>query len=266
MPRWPDPRTPARRAVRLVALVLLALVAAACRTTVTVAVDVDPDGAGTVTVTVVLDREAAAQLGDPKGVALDDLRTAGWRVEDPVATGDGGVRFRVARPFASPDQLADVLAEVGGADGVFRGTRLAVDDGTASTSYSFRSGVHLTGDPAQFGDEDLTKVLGGLPLGRTPQELQVMGAAAPGAGTLVVSVDLPGGSPDSNGTVRDGRAGWRYPLTGGSPTDAVIRSSAEDADAGTVALLAGGAALLVAAVVVAVVGLVRTRRGRTEAA
>jgi hypothetical protein len=264
--RRPDRPTPAaRRALGLLAVALVVVLATGCRTVVTVAVDVGRDGAGTVTVTVELDREAATQLGDPKDVVVDDLRTAGWKVADPVASADGSVRFRATRAFSSPAQLTAVLAEVGGVDGVFRGTRLSVDDALTGTTYGFRTGVHLTGDPAQFGDDALTSALGGLPLGRTPAELAAMGATTSSAGTLVVSVDLPGDRPDTNGSVRAGRAVWRYPLTGGTATDAALRSTAVEPDGRTVTMLVVGGGLLVLAVVVGTVGLVRGRRRRAAA-
>lgn len=246
----------------MVVLLLAAVmaVAAGCRTDVAVVIAVDDDGAGVVTVAVTLDAEAAEQLGDPANLALDDLRSTGWEVQDAEALDDGGVSFVGRRAFGSADELAAVLDEVGGADGVFRDTSLAVADGFASRSYSFRTGLELTGDPAQFGDSELTQVLGGLPLGRTPEELTALGADAPDAGTLSVSVDLPGDDPDTNGTVRNGRAAWSYPLTGGTATSTTLSSSSAESDAMTMALVVIGAVLLAAAVIVTVVGLVRTRR------
>ena len=240
-------------------MVVLALVAVGCRTEARVAVDVRADGSGTVTVTVVLDAEAAEQLGDPKAVALDDLRQAGWRVQGPAAA-DGGLRFVALRTFGSPAQLSAVLSEVGGADGVFRDVSLRIDDGTIDTSYRFRARLELTGDPAQFGDPDLTAALGGLPLGRTPEELAASGATATGAATLVVSVRLPGDAPETNGTVRGGRSQWRYDLAPGSPTSATLRADSSVTDTMTLVLFVAGALLLVAALVVLVVGLVRARR------
>jgi hypothetical protein len=245
-----------------VVLVMLGA-AVGCRTDVGVAVAVRPDGSGTVTVTVTLDREAAAQLGDPASVSVADLRLAGWRVDDPVRAADGGLRFRAVRPFGSPAQLEKVLTEVGGSDGVFRKVDLSIDDGLAATSYRFRGGLELSGDPAQFSDPELTKVLGGLPLGRTPEELRALGADRAAAGRLTVSVDLPGGSPDTNGTVRAGRAVWAYPLTGGRATSTVLRSEASATDGRTVTLVVVGVGLLLVAVVLVVVGLVRTRRRPT---
>jgi hypothetical protein len=236
------------------------MVLAGCRTAARVGVDVRPDGSGTVTVSVVLDAQAAAQLGDPTTtVPLGDLRDAGWTVEAPAKDGDG-LRFSGTRAFTSPAQLPEVLAEVGGKDGVFRGVRLTVDDSAVGTSYSFRSQVVLSGDPSQFSDPDLTKAVGGFALGRSADELTASGATAPGAATLVVSVRLPGDAPETNGTVRGGRAEWRFPISGGTKTAATLRTSSSETDSQVVVLFAVGAGLLVLALIVLVIGLVRTRR------
>jgi hypothetical protein len=241
----------------LVAL-LLAVVAAACRTDVDVHVQVEPDGSGRVTVTVDLDAEAAAQLGDPAGLSFEDMTSAGWEVEAPAAR-DGGLRIVAVRPFATPEQLAGVLDEVGGADGVFSGTSLVLGDGFATSSTSFRTDLSLSGDPAQLSDEQLTQVLGGLPLGRTPEELAALGADRPDAATLTVRVSLPGGVDTTNGDIDDGDATWSAPMTGGTATDESLTASADERRTSTLVLAGAGAALVVAAIAVAVVGLTRRR-------
>jgi hypothetical protein len=234
----------------------LAVVAAACRTEVDVQVQVQPDGSGRVVVTVDLDAEAAAQLGDPAGLSFEDMTSAGWEVEAPAAR-DGGLRIVAVRPFASPEALATVLDEIGGVDGVFSDTSLELADGFASSSVSFRTDLALSGDPAQLSDEQLTQVLGGLPLGRTPEELAALGADSPDAATLTVRVSLPGGVDDSNGEVEDGTASWSAPMTGGTATDEQLTATAEERRTSTLVLGGAGAALVVAAIVVAIVGLTR---------
>lgn len=250
-----------RRPLRWLASGALVLVLAGCRTEVVVGVDVRPDGSGTVTVTATLDAEAATQLGDPAQLSFQDLATAGWTAAPAEPVDGGGLRIQVRRRFASPDGLASVLAEVGGRDGVLRDVGLDVTDALASTDYRFRADIRVTGDPAQFGDPDLTAALGGLALGRTPEELAALGTADADAATLTLSVRLPGDAPDTNGTLRSGRAEWTVPLTGGTATSEDARSASSVAKARTRALLGAAAVLLVLALVVLVVGLVRTRRG-----
>lgn len=233
----------------------LVLAASACRTDVDVHVRVRPDGAGTVTVTADLDAEAADQVGDPANLALGDLTEAGWDLDGPTVD-DGGLRVVAVRPFSSPDQLADVLDEVGGS-AVFSDTSLELTDGFATSSTTFRTTVELTGDPAQFSDEGLAQLLDGLALGRTPEELAELGVDAEGAATLRVRVSLPGGVDESNGTVDDGVASWSAPMTGGSATSTDLTASSSERRNTTLVLAGLGVALLVGAAAVAVVGLRR---------
>ena len=254
-----------RRLRLLLLLALAGLLLAACRVDATVGIVVEEDGSGTATVTVVLDREAAQRLGDPTtAVRLDDLRAAGWTVEDPATDADSGaLSYRAQREFASPDQLASVLAEVGGGDGtttgVFRDVELGLTNGFGSTSYEFSSGVELTGSLEQFSDADLTAALGGLPLARTPEELAVEIGTDPATTELDVRVVLPGVIGDSNGKVDGSAATWVLPLAGGTPTTATMTASSAVTERTPVLLVALGAMASVLALVTLVVGLVRRR-------
>ena len=240
--------------------VLAAVVVVGCRTDVTVDIDVASDGSGTVTATAVLDAEAAGQVGAAENVKFDDLASAGWTVAEPTTVEGGAVRLRVSRRFGSPEQLPVVLAEIGGTDGVFRDVGLSIDDGFATTETKFTARVELTGTPEQFSDPQLTAALGNLTFGRTPEELEALGINAPGAASLDVRVKLPNPPPDTNGKVVGDRATWSFPLTGGTPTSQSLQASTTDRDATTLFLVAGGVALIVIGLAVAVVGLVRSRR------
>lgn len=212
--RPPVASAPVRRLVLLLLLPVLGVLAA-CQAKATVAVDVQPDGAGTVTVTVALDKEATTRLGDPKAaLATGDLSAAGWKVSDPVTTA-GAATFKVVRPFGSPAELADVLDEVGGKGGVFRGTKLTVGNSFASTTYDFRTTVSLTGSLDQLSDPQVAAALGNLPLGRTAEELVAEGATTKGAATLTLAVELPGADP----------ATWTRSASGGRPSTVTAQTS-----------------------------------------
>lgn len=240
------------------ALLVLVVVSSGCRTDVDVAVAVRDGGSGTVTVTVDLDAAAAKALGDPHDLALDDLSAAGWRLRGPTAR-RGGLRVVAVRAFASPLQLAAVLDEVGGRNGVFRGTTLRLEDGFAASSTTFRTRVHLEGDLSELSDPQLTAVLGGLPLGRTPEELAAAGVGSSATGRLTVRVGLPGGVDATNGTLSHGVARWSAPIAGSKATDEVLTASSNDRRLGTLVVTVGGLALVVVAAVVAVTAL-RSRR------
>jgi len=253
------------RRLRLFLLLAIASVLlASCRVDTAVGIAVEPNGSGTITVTVVLDRDAAQRLGDPAtAVRLDDLRAAGWAVEDPAADADSGeLTYRASRSFASPGQLAGVLAEIGGGDGtssgVFRDVTLGVVDGFGSTEYSFSSGLELSGSLEQFSDAELTAALGGLPLARTPEELAAETGAAPDTIGLELRVALPGQIDDSNGEVNGTEVSWTYPLSG-APTSTTLTASSSVSERSPVLFLGVGAAALVLALAAAGVGLVRRR-------
>lgn len=259
MPPRPTSSPSLRARSALLALCVVAVaVLAGCRTEARVHVAVGEDGSGTVTVTVTIDREAADQLGDPSAVALDDLRQAGWRATD-ARPHEGGLRWVLRRNFSSPEDLSTVLGEVGGAAGVFRGVRLTVTDGLASTKYHFRTRVELSGSLDQFSDPELADALGGVPVGWIPEELALVGADRAEAGRLVLTVELPGGKPATDGEVVGGLSRWEYPITGGRPTSEVATASSTNGSALPWVLAGIGVVLLGGAVVVAAASWLRNR-------
>ena len=272
------------------------MVLAGCQVDSQVAIRVNEGGSGTVTVTVHLDAEAAERLGDPAtSVQLSDLVAAGWVADSPKTDTSGptkgGVTLVVRRKFGSPDELALVLGEIGGTPGetgspaVFSDVQLKLTDGFASTDYSFSSALSLTGSLEQFSDPELTAALGGLPLARTPEELQAEGLTAASAATLKVSVQLPGTLEQSTGKISAGSvttgsaqggkvqggkvqggkvqgesASWEFPLSGGTASSATMTAESSDTQALPFRLLIAAAALLVLAGVFLTVGLLRRRR------
>lgn len=254
-----------RRLVLVVLGFILVAVPTACRLRADVLIDVDPDGAGEVTVSVVLDRDAATKIGDPKkAVKVDDLRAAGWKVAEPmVDPGSGEVTLKAVRSFASPGELEAVMTEIGGNSvdppGIFSKVKLDIDNGFASTQYTLRANVELSGSLEQFSDPALKEALGGLPLGRTPEQLKAEGGSGDSA-TLRVTLSLPGGKTTSNGTSVGDRVRWDFPLDSGMTTSKGLSATAADSQSGVLVLIGLGGVLVVMAVALAGVGLKRSRR------
>lgn len=241
----------ARRAVlALVTLILSCAVLGACRVDTRVDVDVTENGSGTVTAIVTLDPEAAGQLGDPSKVLTNDLTDAGWQVEAPATDPGGAVTFVARRPFASPEELPAVLDEIAGAGSFIREPSLSATSGQLSTDYAFSGRLVSSGDVGALSDPDLTKVLDGLAVGRTPEELQQLGAADPNAATLTLQVALPGAEPQR----------WSVPVTGGQTAEVAMSATSSQLSTSRLIPLVLGVALIVLAAVVAVVALVRRRR------
>lgn len=243
-------------------ILVLVVLASACRVEADVRIEVDEDGSGTVTVTVILDEAAAAMAGDVSRIRTQDLLDAGWQVEEPRDNAAGSVALQAFREVSSPEQLAAVLDEVGGIEGIFHDVELAIEQEFGGARYGFSARVELTGDPAQFSDPAVAESLGGLPLGRTPEELSAAGADDPEAFTLGVEVALPGGRPNSNGEVSDtGRweSRWEFPASGGEPTSAELSASSQLADSSRGMLLWGGGVVAVLGTAAGIAALVLRR-------
>ena len=238
-------RPPLGRALGAVVLAAIVLLVGGCRLSADVLVRVDPDGSGEVTVTLVLDREAAERLGPADQLDVEDLELRGWRVDAPVI-GDDGLTVVARRPFAAPEDLAPLLEDITGPDGPLGDVQLRVESSQLGTEYQLAGALTSTGDPAVVSDPELTALLGGLPLGRTPEELAAVGADRPDAATLTLRVVLPGAD----------EAQWSVPLTGGQPASVVVDESSNVLSTTRIVGLLAVVGLLVAAVVVAL----RSRR------
>lgn len=242
-----------RRAVLLPLSLLLTVPAAGCRTVVTVDVQGEEDGSGEVTVTAELDAEAVTAVGGAEKIVLSDLAEAGWDVAEPGTDDSGALTLEATRSFTDGEELADVLDEIGGNAGgvpegapVFTDTAYEISDGFGSMGYEMTAVVSVTGDLSQFSDPALAEVLGGLPVGLTPEELAALGATEPGAGELVVRLAVPGGGSDE----------VSLDLTGAEPVEAVAQAEGSVPEPAVLALAIGGAVALL-------VGLVLLlRRGR----
>ncbi|MEX0768995.1 MAG: hypothetical protein WD029_11035 [Microthrixaceae bacterium] len=244
------------------------LLLASCQMESVVEIIVEEGGSGTVNVTVRLDAEAAQKLGDPvTAVRLEDLAAAGWSVDAPKQLTEGpkqgGLSFVVRRKFGSPDELALVLAEIGGGpeqpNPVFSDVQLELSDGFAKTNYKFSSVINLTGSLEQFSDADLTAVLGGLPLARTPEELQAEGLRNPEAATLSLRVRMPGKLDESTGRTEGNTAVWEFPMSGGTPSSTNMTSASTATQAAPLRLLIAAIALFVIAGIFGCVGFLRRR-------
>jgi hypothetical protein len=190
---------------RLLPLAALVIVASACEVRSRVQVTVEEDGSGVVEVAVGLDREALAQVPDLDGngtsdvtdlvalVRTDDLEAAGWRVREPDAAGSGMTWIRVSKPFGTPAEANDILAEVSGPSGPLRDMQLSRSTGFASTKLSFTGTADLSGGLEAFGDSGLAQALDGEPLGEDAAQIeQRLGEPLTDAFHLEVVVDLSG--------------------------------------------------------------------------
>jgi hypothetical protein len=155
-------------------LALLGLVAlAGCQVQANVEVKASEDGSGSVTVRVGFDESALNRLGDPQSaLRLDDLAQANWRVTGPKKGKDDGLTWWTAsKPFANPDELKAVLAEVAGPDVVrdVRWDRTETDD---DVTVRLQGTIDLTKGVEAFSDPDVAAALDGDPLGGNVAQIE----------------------------------------------------------------------------------------------
>jgi hypothetical protein len=218
-----------RRLLPLLAVVL-ALVLSACRVEVRAEVAVRDDGTGEVAVTVVADAEAvraAPSLADDFSAA--DATAAGWTVDGPTLTPEGGLVVVARKPFRTIAEAEVVLAEISGPGGPLQSLGLTQERAFAEVETSFTGEGRLDGGLAAFGDSALVAALGGrqpfeVALGDRPLD-EVLG--------ITLTVLLPGevteAAPAGELAADGSAASYRVPVDGTSidlGTTAVQRDEA----------------------------------------
>jgi hypothetical protein len=191
---------------RALPAVLVAVVAAGCQVQTEVTVDMADDGSGTVEVAVGLDEAAMAELPDLDSsgvgdaadltalVRAEDLKATGWTIGEPEASG-GVTWLRATKPFGTPDEAAQILAELTGPEGGLRDFHLGRSRGFGSTKYEFSGTADLSAGIEAFGDAGLAEALDGEPLGEDAAAIELrLGKPLAEMLTLDVVVALPGGT------------------------------------------------------------------------
>lgn len=199
---------------RLVGAALALVLLAGCRVGVTVGVDAEADGTGRVRAVVTLDQEAAGRVPDlADQLRTDDLVAAGWEVDGPRPTEEGGVEVEATKRFRSVGEAAQVVEELSGSDGPFRDFRLRRSRSFLKTRTAFEGTVDLTSGIEAFSDEALQRRLGGSPLGFDPTELERrLGTTLDRIFDFRVIARLPGDTDSNAPTEAANGAVWRPTL------------------------------------------------------
>ncbi len=251
----------------LVLAVVLALVGTACQADVAVEIDVADDGSGVVTAEVVLDAAATEGLADldlDATLPLSDLAQAGWEIEPPMPTDDGGTLVTAQKAFGTPSQLAEVLGDLTGDDGVFQDFALTRTQSFGRVDYLLTGTLEPSGGFDSFGDEELSTALG-----RSLSSIAVSPPyeASPEDIGFTVTATLPGEFQEegSNGAIVEQelsvRGTWMTDLSG-TRTDIALQSARRSTAAQVLRGVAVVAAVLAALVLFAQVLRVFSARRR----
>lgn len=223
-----------------------------CQVRTGVTVTVEDDGSGEVEVEVGLDAEALARVPDldRNGVSdgadlvrlirVDDLTAAGWEVGEVSAPDDetGFVTLAATKPFGTPAEADEILAELTGPDGGLEDLEVTREASFGVTKYGFSGEADLSAGLEAFGDEGLATALDGEPLGEDAAMIeQRLGAPLAEMVRLSIEVALPGGVTEE----------WK-PELGGESVEMSASSTVYDRIAMGLAIVAVGC--LVALVVV----------------
>lgn len=140
-----------------------------------------------------LDDEAADQILDldsQAGLPLIDLNQAGWRITPPTRGEDGITTIGVTKSFGTPDQFAEVMAELTGDNGLVADFELIRTKSFATVDYEVR-GELAPGGLESFADADLTAALG-----RTAESLAERYGGSSADVDVALRVRLPGNPDD----------------------------------------------------------------------
>ena len=198
---------------RLAVIVVGVIALAGCQLDVTVDVIVEDDGTGTITVVAVADAgliERVPSIADD--LVLDDVIDAGWEVDGPNPTDDGGLMITLSHPFEGSDEATNLLRSLGPP---FNSPVLGRNQTGDSATNTFKTNLGLPEGFASFADDDLIAAVGGdSPFA---DEFAEAGAEPGNSLFAVLRVSMPGEVIDSetNATVlEDGTLQWTMPASG----------------------------------------------------
>lgn len=251
--------------LRRTALAVCALLAlGACKVDVTVHVQVAQDGSGMVTLTAIADAAVVAQApGLTEDLRFDDVVAAGWTVEGPTTTDDGGLKVVLTHTFATVAEATALLQSINGISGPLQGITITRTD-TASQITTFLTGsLRVDGQLQAFADSDILTAIGGSPYA---QAILDAGVLPSDAVTFTLSADLPG-SPVQAGSPTE----WVSPIDGTTldvaASDAIAQGSTGIwGTVSTIALVALVGWCLVAIGFIMFVAKARRRRALAAAA
>ncbi len=217
------------KVVRLIGVLGLAILLAACRLDVDVDTTVNADGTGEVVVVGTVDKDVVDRVPGLAGsLVLDDATSAGWVVEGPAATESGGLIVTLRHPFVTVQEAANLLNSLGPPFGDLVFEYTATEDDVAVTLAGTLSLPGGTWDA--FGDQALLTSTGGTPFGA---QLTESGANPAESMSVELAVRLPGEVEDTTGDRRDGAVVWSAPLDG-SVAEVTARSVLSEGGGGAV--------------------------------
>lgn len=228
--------------VRIGVLISAVVVLSSCRVDQSISLKVNPNGTGTVAVTVTADKaivDAAPDLA--ADLRVDDLKSAGWKVDGPDTTKEGGLTVRISRSFRTPAEASTILNQLNGERGPVRGLALTREGKDTNSTWRLTGALQVSDGLDAFVDNATRELLGAAPFAADVEEAGLNLGEAIG---IDFTVSLPGKVAATTGLQGDNGVTWRVPMDG-STID--VATSVDNVDvAASVARFGRGAIKVVA--------------------
>ena len=214
------------RRLTLVASVLgVVLLLSACRVDVVVHVDVNANGSGNIIVTATADKDIVnAEPTLATDLRLEDVLNAGWKVQKPKKTSDGGLKLVLSHTFENPATANALLAQVSGAKGPFHDLLISRAGKDTNATWSLAGRLEVTGGLEAFVDDKTLNLLGGAPYAA---EVKRSGLDLGDAVAITFEAVLPGKIQSTTANISNGSLTWRVPMDG---TAIDLASTSENLD------------------------------------
>lgn len=205
-----------QRISRFCVVAAAAVLLSSCRVDSTVSIVVTPNGSGKISVVVTADKDIVAQTPGLKAdIRTDDLKAAGWKIDGPRDTKEGGLILTITHSFNGPTEATALLRQVNGTRGPLHNAVLTRTGKSANSTWSLAGRLEVSGGLQAFADDATNTLLGGAPYAEQVKAARMDLGDAVG---ITFTASLPGTIKTTTGQVTDGTITWRVPMDG-TPTD-----------------------------------------------
>jgi hypothetical protein len=201
--------------VRIAASFAAVIVLSSCRVDTNISLAVKPNGTGTISVVVTADKDIVTKAPDLKAdIRTDDLVAAGWKIDGPSDTKDGGLTITMTHSFTGPAEATILMSQINGARGPLHEMVITRTGKDTNSTYTLAGRLEVNGGLQAFADDATLNLLGGAPYAA---DVQAAGLDLGDAISISFDAVLPGKVNATTGQSADGVITWRVPMDG-TPT------------------------------------------------
>ena len=139
---------------------------------------------------------------------------AGWKVEGPTDTKDGGLTITLTHDFMGPAEATTLLGQISGTRGPLHEMVITRTGKDTNSTYTLAGRLEINGGLEAFADDATLNLLGGAPYAA---DVQAAGLDLGDAVGITFNAVLPGTVNNTTGQATEGAITWRVPMDG-TPT------------------------------------------------